>query len=82
MTAATLPAAGGKPLLGRLASLLPARSGSGKGRIGALLAKARAHLPTAAALAAADLGGFEVFHHGGWFFVAGSILVMHFAVSD
>lgn len=36
---------------------------------------------TMAALAAMDLGAFQVWHHGGWFAVAVSVLALDFAVT-
>lgn len=82
MTTATLPAAGGKSLLGKILGVASGRSGSARKRLAAVAAKARENIPTAAALAAADFGGFTVWHHGGWFVLGASIIVMHFAASD
>jgi hypothetical protein len=81
VTAATMPA--GRPFLAKISAALKARSAArGRpSRVAAVLAAARAHVPTIAALAAADLGGFTVFHHGGWFVVAASILALHFDVA-
>lgn len=82
MTAVTVPGAR-RSLIGKLGTALNGRSRA-KGRpskIAEALAVARAHVMTAAALAAADLGGFTVFHHGGWFVAAVSILALHFDVS-
>ena len=82
MATATLPAGGSRSLLGKLASAAAGKSPALRRRIAALTAKARENVPTAAALAAATFGGFTVWHHGGWFVLAASITVMHFAWSD
>lgn len=81
MTAATLPAPGNS-LLGKTFRALRsrARTGAGRKRIDLIAAKFRAHAVTAAALSAADMGGFSVFHHGGWFVLAASLLLFHFDV--
>jgi hypothetical protein len=77
---ATLPAR--RSLLGKALGVASGHSGAARKRMAAVLAKARENIPTAAALAAADFGGFTVWHHGGWFVLAASIIVLHFAVSD
>lgn len=63
-----------------LSGLLARRDGSGRKRLAALAAIAREHVVTVAALSAADFGGFTVFHHGGWFVLAGSLALLDFAV--
>lgn len=78
MTTAAIPARGGRSLLGKIPSF--AGGAKAKARISAVLGTARAHMPTIAALSAADLGGFTVFHHGGWFVVAASVFLLDFAV--
>jgi hypothetical protein len=83
VTAATVPSATAQPLLGKIGAALRARARA-KGnpsRIAAALATARAHTATIGALAAADFGGFTVWHHGGWFVLAASILALHFDVA-
>ena len=50
-------------------------------RIADVIAVARQHVMTAAALAAMDLGAFQVWHHGGWFAVAASLVLLDFAVT-
>ena len=82
MTAVTMPAPG-RSLLGRLGSAIgtSARSAGTRRRIATLVTRARQHVMTAAALTAADLGGFTVFHHGGFFVLAASILALHFDVA-
>jgi hypothetical protein len=83
VTAAAIPAADGRPLLAKLASAIAVRSRSprSRSRIATVVTAARQHVMTAAALTAADLGGFTVFHHGGWFVLGASILALHFDVA-
>lgn len=80
MTAATLPSISGRSLLGKFARGL-GRTPAMKRKVAAFMKGAREHVPTCASLAAADFGGFTVFHHGGWFVLAGSILLLHYAVA-
>lgn len=80
MAAVTAPVTG-RSLLGKLASAVAARRAAHPERLLAVAAKIREHAATAAACAAADLGGFQVFHHGGWFVLAASVIFLHFDVS-
>lgn len=83
MTTATLPRTGRRSLIGSAVAALQARAKGGKRfrGIARAAAAARQHVLTVAALAAADLGGFQVFHHGGWFVVTASLLALDFAVT-
>ena len=88
MAAVTAP--GGRSLLGKLASALQARSQARSrrpSRLTALAVKAREHLVTAAALAAADFGAFQVHipHLGsapGWAAVCVSLLAFQFDLEN
>lgn len=53
----------------------------GTRKVADLVAVAREHVLTVAALSAMDLGGFQVLHHGGWFVVAASLVMLDFAVT-
>lgn len=53
---------------------------AGEGKL-AVLAKARANPGTLAATATGDFGGFRVWHTGGWFVVAVSMLLLDWAMS-
>lgn len=80
MTAVTAPG-GRRSLAGKLIGVAASRSQPGsRRRLAAFASAAREHVGTAAACAAADLGGFQVFHHGGWFVVAVSLVLLDFAV--
>ena len=53
-----------------------------RSRLGELAVRVREHVPTVAALAAADFGAFQVWHHGqGWFVVCASVLALDWAVT-
>jgi uncharacterized membrane protein SirB2 len=49
-----------------------------KGRVSKVAAAIQDHLLTLCGLAAADVAGFQVWHHGGWFVVAASLLVLDY----
>lgn len=75
MVTATLPAR--RSLLGKLAKVAAGRSVTLRSkRVNAAFAWVREHVTVLAALTAADLGGFQVCHHGGWFFVAASLVLL------
>ena len=83
MTTAAIPARGGRSLLGKIGSAIGAsRSQAARKRIAAAYAWTREHVTAIAALSAADLGGFQVFHHGGWFVVAASLVLLDIEVRD
>jgi len=77
---ATAPGAR-RSLLGMAVSAVAARSKRRGGKLAAVAAEARKHVVTAAALASMDLGAFQVWHHGGWFAVCASLLLLHFEVT-
>lgn len=82
MVATTAPGSR-RSLLGMLLTLLLTRFKPLRGsrKVADLVATVREHVVTIAALTAMDFGGFQVLHHGGWFFVAGSLLMLDLAVT-
>ena len=80
----------GVSLLGKIASAAAARRKAASGKpsaVAVIAAKARAHVTTFAALAAFDLGAFQlnIPHCGsapGWAAVCVSLLLLNFAVED
>lgn len=74
MAAVTAPS-GRRPLIGKLAGLA-ARTPAMRRRAAAFMAGLKEHLTAVAALAAMDFGGFTVWHHGGWFVLAASLLLL------
>lgn len=82
MVAATAPGAR-RSLLGLLLTVVLAwvKPRSRSRSVAAVVAAARQHVVTVAALAAMDLGAFQVWHHGGWFAVAASLFLLDFAVT-
>jgi hypothetical protein len=88
VTVAAVTVPSGRSLLGKVAASLSARRharGAGPSAAAAFLAKARAHLTTVAALAAFDLGAFQlnIPHCGsapGLAAVCVSLLLLNFAV--
>lgn len=82
MTAVTAPRSR-RSLLGVLLTAVLAhfRPRGGSQRVADLVAAARKHVLTVAMLASMDLGGFQVFHHGGWFVLAASVALLDFAVT-
>jgi len=75
-----------RSLIGKLGSAVAAHlQARGKIRAAAGVARAlsvlRENLMTFAALSAMDLGAFQVWHHGGWFAVAVSLIVADFAAT-
>ena len=72
-----------RSLLGMAIAAVAARAKPGRSRrIAELAARVREHVPTIAALAAANFGAFQVWHHGqGWFIVAASVVVLDWAVT-
>jgi hypothetical protein len=72
-----------RSLLGALLTTVLAvvRPRSRPRRLAELVSAARQHVVTVAALAAMDLGAFQVWHHGGWFAIGLSVLLLDFAVT-
>lgn len=82
MTTATLPGAR-RSLAGKIASGLAARARA-KGRASkaaAVIALARQHIVTAAALASVDVGAFHGGPIAGWVVTGVSLLALDFAVT-
>lgn len=76
--------AGRRSLLGKTAAYVSARQRarvSHAGRIPAIVARAREHVMTAAALGAFDFGAFHYGGGVGWLVTGASILALDFAVS-
>lgn len=75
--------AGRRSLLGKAAAYAATRqrTRSGAGRLAAVVARAREHVMTAAALGAFDLGAFHYGAGVGWLVTGASILALDFAVS-
>lgn len=76
--------AGRQSLLGKAAAYVAARQRARTGRsgkLGAVVARAREHVMTAAALGAFDLGAFHYGAGVGWLVTGASILALDFAVS-
>lgn len=76
--------AGRRSLLGKAAAALAARQRARTGRPGklsAVVARAREHVMTAAALGAFDFGAFHYGAGVGWLVTGVSILALDFAVS-
>jgi hypothetical protein len=75
--------AGRRSLLGKTAAYVVARqrTRSGAGRLAAVVARAREHVMTFAALASADIGAFHWGAGVGWLVTGASILALDFAVS-
>jgi hypothetical protein len=84
MAAVTASAARGhRSLIGMVIAAVAARSRR-RGKSAAFtagVARVREALPTLAALSAANLSAFQVWHHGGWFMVCASLLVADWAVT-
>jgi hypothetical protein len=75
-----------RSLIGRLGSAVHAHlQARGATRAAERVARAltvlRENLMTFAALAAMDLGAFQVWHHGGWFALAVSLVLADFAAT-
>lgn len=77
--------AGHRSLLGRLLAAVTARRTARPRRTGhaaaAVVAKAREHVVTVAALAAFDLGAFRASAIAGWIVLGACLLAFDFAVS-
>jgi hypothetical protein len=76
--------AGRRSLLGKAAAYAAARKRARTGRPGGLaaaVARAREHVMTVAALAAADIGAFHWGAGVGWIVTGASLLALDFAVS-
>ena len=78
--AAVTAAPSGRSLAGKVASVLSARKKARPGRVAAVVAKAREHVLTAAALVSADLGAFHWGPGVGWIVTGASLLALDFAV--
>jgi hypothetical protein len=78
--AAVTAAPHGRSLPGKVLSLLTARKRARPGAVAAVVAKAREHVLTAAALASADLGAFHWGPGVGWLVTGASLLALDFAV--
>jgi hypothetical protein len=81
VAAVTVPSGGS--LLGKAVSGFQARRkarGGRPGQVAAVVAKAREHVLTVAALAAADLGAFHWGAGVGWLVTGASLLALDFAV--
>lgn len=77
---AAVAAAPRRSLLGKVTAVLPARKRVKTGRLAAVLAKAREHVVTAAALASVDIGAFHGGQIAGWVVTGVSLLALDFAV--
>jgi hypothetical protein len=77
---AAVTAPSGRSLPGKVLSLLAARKRARPGAVAAVVAKAREHVLTVAALASADLGALHWGAGAGWLAVGGSLLALDFAV--
>jgi hypothetical protein len=78
VAAVTVPSGGS--LLGKAGAAFRARRKTRQGQVTAVLAKAREHVLTVAALAAADLGAFHWGAGVGWLVTGASLLALDFAV--
>ena len=78
--AAVTSALHGRSLLGKVSAVLLARKRARPGAVAAVVAKAREHVVTVAALVSADIGGFHWGAGVGWLVTAGSLLALDFAV--
>ena len=70
-----------RSVLGKVTAVLSARRKTGKpGRLTAVLAQAREHVVTVAALASVDIGAFHGGQIAGWVVTGVSLLALDFAV--
>jgi fatty acid desaturase len=70
----------GRSLIGVVIGSLHARSRARTGQPSRLAAAIRDHAMTFAALAAADVAGFRLWHAGGWFVLAVTLLLADFKI--
>ena len=75
-----MTAAHPRSLFAKASAVVASRKRSKPGRLTAVLAVAREHVVTAAALVSADVGAFHWGPGVGWLAVAGSLLALDFAV--
>ena len=78
--AAAVAAPRGRSLLGKLSGTLAGRKRTRPGAVAAVVAKAREHVVTVAALASVDLGAFHTCQAAGWIVTGVSLLALDFAV--
>ena len=78
--AAVAAAPSGRSLAGKVSALLSARKKARPGRVAAVVAKAREHVVTFAALASVDIGAFHICQPAGWMVTGASLLALDFAV--
>ena len=78
--AAVTAAPSGRSLLGKLSGTLAGRRKARPGRVAAVVAKAREHVVTFAALASVDTGAFHGGQVAGWVVTGVSLLALDFAV--
>jgi len=80
--AAVTARSGRRSLLGMiLSAVLSLRNRRSPAQVAVVIARAREHVVTVAALSAGVLGGFQVFHHGGWFVLMAALAALDFAVT-
>ena len=74
--------AGRRSLLGKTAAYAAARkrTRTGAGKLAAVVARAREHVVTFAALASVDMGAFHICSAAGWIVTGLSLLALDFAV--